>query len=221
LKKVAIVQFPGSCCDRDVLRALANVLKLSAVLVWHSDLKVSMDAVVLPGGFSFGDRLRPGAIAAFLPAVQIVKKIAAQGKPVLGIGNGFQILCEAELLPGVLLRNDSLEFICRWVQLRVENSDSAFTCCLKEGSRIRMPISHMYGRFYAENSELDQLEDQRRVLMTYCENPNGTSRAIAAICNEERNVVGMMPHPERASEPILGGSDGLKVFQSMLEWAGW
>jgi phosphoribosylformylglycinamidine synthase len=218
--KVAVVQFPGSTCDRDTLYALRNVMKLEADLVWHNHFTDdSYDAVILPGGFSFGDHLRGGIIAAQSSAMGAVRKMAEDGKPVLGICNGFQVLIEAGLLPGALLPNSCLKFVCKWMNLEVENNESAFTCAFGKGARIRMPIAHHEGRFFAEDELLDQLASEGRVVMTYCdENPTGTSRAITAISNEKGNVVGMMPHPERASDVSLGGNDGLMVFKSMMRW---
>lgn len=219
--KVAVIQFPGSNCDRDTVHVLRHVLKLDANLVWHNEFKSNTyDAVVLPGGFSFGDHLRGGIIAAYSPATKAVIGMANEGKPVLGICNGFQTLIEAGLLPGALLPNTSLKFVCKWMNLRVASDKTAFTCTLEKGSDIRMPIAHHEGRFFAEDETLNRLESEDRVVMAYVgENPTGTSRAIAAIANEKGNVVGMMPHPERSSEPELGGTDGLKIFESMMEWA--
>lgn len=218
--KVAVVQFPGSNCDRDTVHVLKNNLKLDAKLLWHNEFDGEYDAVVLPGGFSFGDHLRGGIIAAYSPATKAVRKMAEEGKPVLGICNGFQILIEAGLLPGALLRNTSLKFVCQWTNLQVEATDTAFTCAIEKGSKLRMPIAHNEGRFFADDELLDQLETDGRVVMKYVgDNPTGTSRGIVALSNEDGNVVGMMPHPERASDPALGGMDGIKVFESMLEWA--
>jgi phosphoribosylformylglycinamidine synthase len=219
--KVAVIQFPGSNCDRDTVHVLKNSLKLDTQLIWHNEFdEKEYDAVILPGGFSFGDHLRAGIIAGHSPATKGVRKMAAQGKPVLGICNGFQILIEAGLLPGALLRNTTLKFVCKWTDLRVEADNTAFTCAIRKGSRIRMPIAHNEGRFYADDDLLDRLDADGRVVMKYVdENPTGTSRGIVAIANEDGNVVGMMPHPERASDAALGGVDGLGVFRSMLEWA--
>lgn len=218
--KVAVIQFPGSNCDRDTVHVLKNNLKLGTQLVWHNEFdETAYDAVILPGGFSFGDHLRAGIIAGHSPATKGVRKMAAQGKPVLGICNGFQILIEAGLLPGALLRNSSLKFVCKWTNLRVENDNTAFSCAIEKGSQIRMPIAHNEGRFFADDELLDRLEDDGRVVMRYVhENPTGTSRGIVAVSNERRNVVGIMPHPERASDSALGGTDGLGIFESMLEW---
>ncbi len=219
--KVAVIQFPGSNCDRDTVHVLTDVMKLDAHLVWHNEFKDgAFDSAILPGGFSFGDHLRGGIIAAQSPAMRAVVEMANEEKPVLGICNGFQILIEAGLLPGALLRNTSLKFVCKWMNLLVQSSNTAFSSKLSRGSTLRMPIAHNEGRFFAEEEALNRLEDEDRIVMSYAgENPTGTSRAIAAISNEKGNVVGMMPHPERSSEPELGGTDGLKIFQSMVEWA--
>ena len=217
---VAVVQFPGSNCDRDTYHVLKNSMNLDAKLIWHNEFDSTFDAAILPGGFSFGDHLRGGIIAAYSPATKTICKMAAEGKPVLGICNGFQILIEAGLLPGALLRNTSLKFVCKWTNLRVETSKTAFTCAVETGTRMRMPIAHNEGRFFANDELLDRLETSNRVVMKYVgENPTGTSREIVAIANEEGNVVGMMPHPERACDIALGGVDGIKIFESMLEWA--
>lgn len=219
--RVAVIQFPGSNCDRDTVHVLKDIMKLDARLIWHNDFTdTSYDAAILPGGFSFGDHLRGGIIAAHSPATDTVRKMADAGKPVLGICNGFQILIEAGLLPGALLRNSSLKFVCKWTNLQIENNQSAFTSRFEIASKIRMPIAHNEGRFFAEEETLDRLAGEGRVVMSYAgENPTGTSRGIVAVANEEGNVVGMMPHPERASDPVLGGTDGLRVFESMVEWA--
>ena len=219
--KVAVIQFPGSNCDRDALHVLKNVLRLDAQLIWHDHFEgASYDAAILPGGFSFGDHLRAGVIAANSPATDTIRKMADDGKPILGICNGFQILIEAGLLPGALLRNSSLRFVCKWTDLRVENSHSAFTSSFEKACVVRMPIAHNEGRFFAEDEALDRMAAEGTVAMSYAdENPTGTSRGIVAISNGAGNVVGMMPHPERASDHALGGTDGLKVFESMVNWA--
>jgi phosphoribosylformylglycinamidine synthase len=219
--KVAVVQFPGSNCDRDTVHVLKDVLKVDAELVWHNDFKDSaFDSVILPGGFSFGDHLRGGIIAAHSPATTAVVEMAKKEKPVLGICNGFQILIEAGLLPGALLRNTSLKFVCKWMNLLIGSSKTAFTCTLSRGSNLQMPIAHNEGRYFADEKALNRLEVEDRIVMSYVgENPTGTSKSIAAIANEKGNVVGMMPHPERSSESELGGTDGLQIFQSMVEWA--
>jgi len=195
-------------------------MKIEAKLVWHNEFKDDVyDAVILPGGFSFGDHLRGGIIAAHSPAMEGVRKMAKEGKPVLGICNGFQILIESELLPGSLLRNSSLKFVCKWMDLQVDNVDTAFTCAFERGEKVRMPIAHNEGRFFAEDQLLGSLRADDRVLLHYLnENPTGTSEGIVSISNEDGNVVGMMSHPERASDDLLGGTDGLRVFGSMLEW---
>jgi phosphoribosylformylglycinamidine synthase len=217
--KVAVIQFPGSNCDQDTLQVLQDNKKIEAKLVWHNEFKDAYDAVILPGGFSFGDHLRGGIIAAHSPAMQGVRKMAKEGKPVLGICNGFQILIESELLPGSLLRNSSLKFVCKWMDLQVDNVDTAFTCAFERGEKVRMPIAHNEGRFFAEDQLLDNLRADGRVVLHYLnDNPTGTSEGIVSISNENGNVVGMMSHPERASDDLLGGTDGLRVFGSMLEW---
>jgi phosphoribosylformylglycinamidine synthase I len=218
--KVAVIQFPGSNCDRDTLHVLRNVLSLDADLIWHNDFNdSSYDAAVLPGGFSFGDHLRAGIIAAHSPAIDAIMKMAEDGRPIIGICNGFQILIEAGLFPGALLRNSSLKFVCKWLNLHVENTRTAFTNLFEGTPQIRMPIAHNEGRFFAEDEVLDRLASEGMVVITYAgENPTGTSRSIASLSNKEGNVVGMMPHPERASDPALGGTDGLRVFESMVEW---
>lgn len=200
---------------------LKDVLGLEAELVWHNEFTgARYDAVILPGGFSFGDHLRGGVIAAHSPATEDIIEMANMGRPVLGICNGFQTLIEAGLLPGALLRNTCLKFVCKWMDLQVENAHTAFTCSIPKGSRLRIPIAHNEGRFYAEDEELDRLEREERVVMRYIDdNPTGTARGITGIVNEKGNVLGMMPHPERASDPRLGGTDGLKIFESMVEWA--
>jgi phosphoribosylformylglycinamidine synthase subunit PurQ / glutaminase len=228
--KVAVVRFPGSNCDLDAVAAMKGIRGLSPQLVWHeSDELKRFDAVVLPGGFSFGDYLRAGSIAARSPAISTIKKMADDGTPILGVCNGFQILVEAGLLPGALLRNSSLKFVCEWVNIRVESRDTAFTGLAREGQVLRMPIAHGEGRYYAPDDQMSELEKSHRVVFRYSDekgraveeaNPTGTSRNIAGISNERGNVVGMMPHPERGCDPILSPShsvDGLLVFESMLE----
>ena len=227
--RVAVVRFPGSNCDLDAVGALKLVRGASPELVWHEDPEVSSyDAVVVPGGFSFGDSLRAGAIAARSPAMKRVARLAERGTPVLGICNGFQILIESGLLPGALLRNSNLRFVCRWVTVRVENARTSFTRGMKEGQVLRMPIAHNEGRYYASSSELKGLSSEGRVVFRYCDeagrassasNPTGTLDNIAGISNKEGNVVGLMPHPERASEPVLspfGSSDGRLIFESLI-----
>lgn len=228
--KVAVVRFPGSNCDLDAVHALRTFRNVKVDLVWHEERSIGgYDAIVLPGGFSFGDYLRAGAIAARSPALERITKSAEQGLPVLGICNGFQILIEAGLLPGSLLRNTSLRFVCRWVTIRVENDLTSFTRNMKKGQVLRLPIAHNEGRFYTSESELRRMCDGGQAVFRYCDekgkltasaNPTGTLDNIAGVCNRAGNVVGLMPHPERATEPILspfGSSDGSLFFESMLE----
>ena len=219
--RVAVIEFPGSNCDRDTVHVLKESLGIDADLVWHNDFEgSSYDAVILPGGFSFGDHLRAGIIAAHSPATKAVTQIARDGKPVLGICNGFQILIEAGLLPGALLRNAGLKFVCKWTTLKVETNHSAFTCAFEKDAKIRMPIAHNEGRYFADDDCLNALAEADQVVLRYDgENPTGTAQDIVGVSNEEGNVVGMMPHPERASDSALGGTDGLTVFKSMVEWA--
>lgn len=211
--KVAVVRFPGSNCDADAWHA-ARDAGHAVTYVWHrsTDLE-GADVVVLPGGFSYGDYLRAGAIARFSPVMKAVAAHAEAGRPVLGICNGFQILCEAGLLPGALARNAGLSFVCRWVTIRVESTDTPFTASYLAGDRIRAPVAHGEGRFVADEATLDRLERERRVVFRYLGgNPNGALRDIAGITNEGRNVVGLMPHPERAVHALLGSTDGAAVF---------
>jgi phosphoribosylformylglycinamidine synthase len=229
---VAVVRFPGSNCDLDALGALRLVEGVEPDLVWHEDSSLmSYDAVVLPGGFSFGDSLRAGAIAAKSPALSRVARLADRGAPILGICNGFQILIEAGILPGALLRNTTLRFICRWVAVRVDSPETSFTRGMKEGQVLSMPIAHNEGRYFAPDSDLKALFNEGRVVFRYCDpdgkvvassNPTGTLKNIAGISNKEGNVVGLMPHPERASETLLsptGMADGRLLFESLLRSA--
>ena len=225
--RFAVIVFPGTWSDRDCQFVLRDVLGQEADLVWHHERDLSSyDCVVLPGGFSYGDYLRTGAIARFSPVMEAVTRHAEAGRPVFGICNGFQILCEAGLLPGVLMRNDSLQFRCEDVHLRVENVASPFTAFCRPGDVLRVPISHGEGRYYADEATLDGLEASGRVAFRYCTadgaitpeaNPNGSLRNIAGIVNERGNVLGMMPHPERASEGLMGGTDGLVLWRSVIE----
>ncbi len=218
--KVAVIQFPGSNCDLDTLHVLRDVVRVDADLIWHKNFRdSSYDAAILPGGFSYGDHLRAGIIAAYSPAMTPIKEMAKQNKPVLGICNGFQILVESSLLPGALLRNSGLKFVCKWTTLRVETEHSAFTAFYKKGENVRMPIAHNEGRYFVEEETLKDLARNDQVLFRYIgENPNGAVDDIAGVCNEDRNVAGLMPHPERASESVLGSDDGRKMFESMLKW---
>jgi phosphoribosylformylglycinamidine synthase len=214
--KFGVVVFPGSNCDHDAWYAVSQILGQPAELLWHDSASVGdCDAVILPGGFAYGDYLRCGAIAKFSPVMGAVKEFARQGGLVLGICNGFQILVESGLLPGALIRNRGLKFICRPVRLRTETTSSPFTSAADKGQVLTMPIAHGEGCYYADDRTLDQLEAEDRVVFRYLDNPNGSLRDIAGIVNEGRNVLGMMPHPERASEPLMGSSDGLLVLQSM------
>jgi phosphoribosylformylglycinamidine synthase len=221
-----IVVFPGTWSDRDCMHALTTVLGESARYVDYREADLSeFDAVILPGGFSYGDYLRCGAVARFAPVMDAVIRFADRGGLVLGICNGFQILQEARLLPGALLRNDSCEFRCEWVHLRVEQADSAFTRESRPGQVLRMPISHGQGNFYAEPETIRSLDQHGQIVFRYSTadgrvtagaNPNGSRQSIAGITNERGNVLGMMPHPERACEPLLGGADGLWIFRSAI-----
>lgn len=223
----AVLQFPGSNCDQDVVHVLRNVLGHSARLLWHKDQSLGgPDAVVIPGGFSYGDYLRTGAIARFSPVMQAVQQFAANGGLVLGICNGFQILCEAGLLPGALIRNRSLQFRCENVFLKPVTTESPFTRQVPAGKLLRIPIAHGEGCYFADAATLTQLKTRNQVLWQYVDaqgeptemaNPNGSVENIAGICNEGRNVAGLMPHPERASESILGCADGRLLFESMIQ----
>ena len=215
--RFGVVVFPGSNCDHDAWYAVSHNLGHAAEYVWHdSEDLANLDAVILPGGFSYGDYLRCGAIAKFSRVMRAVKKFAADGGLVVGICNGFQILVEGGLLPGALIRNRGLKFICRPVDLITATANSPFTCQAKPGQVVTAPIAHGEGCYYADERTLDELEAEDRVVFRYADNPNGSLRDIAGILNRERNVMGMMPHPERASDPLMGSTDGLVVFQSMV-----
>ena len=222
--KIGVVVFPGSNCDRDVFHVLSDVFKLDTEYYWHEKhLPNDIDAVVLPGGFSYGDRLRAGAIAAHSPIMSDVKKLAKKDVPVLGICNGFQILVESGLLPGVLLKNNSLNFMCKWTNLIVQNNNTAFTSKLKQGQKIPIPIANGEGKYFADKKILSELHDNDQIVFTYDEAINGSSFDIAGICNEGRNVVGMMPHPERAAESTINPIDSKPsslIFQSLLQTVG-
>jgi phosphoribosylformylglycinamidine synthase subunit PurQ / glutaminase len=217
--KFGVIVFPGSNCDRDVAYVTSDVLGLSTRMVWHQETDIAdLDVIIIPGGFSYGDYLRCGAIARFSPVMQEVVKHAERGKYVLGICNGFQVLTEAGLLPGVLTRNRDLHFICDRVSLKVERNDLVWTQNYSAEEIITVPIAHGEGRFYAIDKTLAEIEDNGQVLFRYHgENPNGSLNNIAGICNRQGNVLGMMPHPERVSDPVLGGTDGLRLFQGLLE----
>jgi phosphoribosylformylglycinamidine synthase subunit PurQ / glutaminase len=222
----AVIVFPGSNCDRDVAVSLEKAIGRKPAMVWHGDASVpKCDLIVLPGGFSYGDYLRCGAMAAHSAVMRDVVEKAKAGTPVLGICNGFQILCEAGLLPGVLMRNRDLKFICRDVHLKVERTDTPFTGKYAKGQVIRIPIGHAEGNYFAEKSVLDRLEGEGRVALRYCDangavtdaaNPNGAQRNIAGITNETGRVLGLMPHPERLADPQLGGTDGKAMFESLV-----
>ena len=225
--KIAVVQFPGSNCDQDCLRALRDGVTVQAEYLWHKETSVSsFDAAVLPGGFSYGDYLRCGAIARFSPIMKAIISAAAEGMPVIGICNGFQILCESGLLPGALIRNQSLHFVCQPVWLRTETADTPFTAKLAKNRLLRMPVAHGEGSYFADPPILDVLESQNRVVFRYVSqsgeptrrsNPNGSLANIAGICNEQRNILGMMPHPDRAWDSRLGSEDGKLILESLVD----
>ena len=222
--KVGIIVFPGSNCDRDMFHVLTDVFNLDAQFFWHEkNLPSGIDAVVLPGGFSYGDRLRAGIIAAHSPIIKDVKKLANKGIPILGVCNGFQILVESGLLPGVLLKNNSLSFMCKWINLIVENNITPFTNKLKLYQKIPIPIANGEGRYYADDSPLKKLKKNNQIVFRYSTVVNGSSFRIAGICNEDANVVGMMPHPERATESVINPIDSKPsslIFESLLSSIG-
>ncbi len=222
--KIGIIVFPGSNCDRDMFHVLTDVFNLDAQFFWHEkNLPSGIDAVVLPGGFSYGDRLRAGIIAAHSPIIKDVKKLANKGIPILGVCNGFQILVESGLLPGVLLKNNSLSFICKWINLIVENNITPFTNKLKLHQKIPIPVANGEGRYYADDSTLKKLKKNNQIVFRYSTVVNGSSFRIAGICNEDANVVGMMPHPERATESVINPTDSKPsslIFESLLSCIG-
>ena len=224
--KFGVLVFPGSNCDHDAYWVLSHVARQPVIFLWHEshDLE-NCDAIVVPGGFAYGDYLRTGAIARFSPVMEAVREFARKDGLVIGICNGFQILCESGLLPGALMRNTGLKYVCKQVHVRVENSNTPFTHALRQDEVLQIPIGHMEGNYFCDQPTRATLERDRRIIFRYCDatgkisaeaNPNGSVENIAGICNEGRNVLGMMPHPERASENQLGGTDGLKVFDSMV-----
>src|SRR6185437_1948094 len=229
--KFGVVRFPGSNCDDDAHYAIGSVIGQPVEFIWHQSENVSgFDAIILPGGFAYGDYLRTGAIARFSPVMNAVGRFARAGGLVLGICNGFQILLEAGLLPGAILRNKRLRFLCRQVHLRVENTDTPFTCAARPGQVLEIPLAHMEGNYFCDAETLAELERNRQIIFRYAHadgrdagaedfeaNPNGSLKAIAGISNRERNVVGLMPHPERAVESALGSTDGLVILRSMVE----
>jgi phosphoribosylformylglycinamidine synthase I len=217
--RIGVLRFPGACDDRDALWAL-SALDAEAVFVWHTETDLpDLDAVVLPGGFSYGDYLRCGAIARFAPAMEAVAAFAADGGLVLGICNGFQILCEAGLLPGVLRRNESLSFVCRDVPLVVERIDTPFTSRCGEGERLTIPVKHGEGCWFADDALYDQIETSRQIVLRYAEPVNGSRDDVAGVVNERGNVMGLMPHPEHAMDPLLGSADGALILSSLVEAA--
>jgi phosphoribosylformylglycinamidine synthase subunit PurQ / glutaminase len=228
--KFGVVQFPGSNCDDDALYALGSVIGEPVDFIWHQSENLSgYDAILLPGGFSYGDYLRTGAIARFSPVMCALERFAKSGGLVLGVCNGFQILLEAGLLPGAMLRNQGLRFLCRQVHVRVEHTDTPFTCAARPGQVLKIPIAHMEGNYFCDPDTLTELERNRQILFRYARpdgtvdphdresNPNGSLAAIAGVCNRERNVAGLMPHPERAAESALGSADGLVILRSIVE----
>jgi phosphoribosylformylglycinamidine synthase I len=228
--KFGVVVFPGSNCDEDAFHAVKNVFAQDAAYLWHKDADLKgADVVILPGGFAHGDYLRTGAMARFSPIMGEVRAFAERGGPVLGICNGFQILLESGLLPGAMLRNKGLKYRCEHIHVRVEQTDTPFTCAAPAGGVLRIPIGHGEGNYFAPPDMLQKLEANRQVVLRYTDpqgridegsNPNGSVNAIAGLCNEARNVVGMMPHPERACEILLGGVDGRAIFESVLASCG-
>lgn len=223
--KFGVVVFPGSNCDHDAFHAVGGVLEKPVEFIWHQSENLSgFDAIILPGGFSYGDYLRTGAIARFSPVMRALEKFARAGGLVLGICNGFQILCEAGLLPGALMRNTGLRFICRHVHIRVETTATPFTSAAGAGQVLRVPIAHADGNYVCDDATLAELKRHDQIVFRYCApdgsldaaNPNGSREAIAGLCNRQRNVLGMMPHPERAVESVLGSTDGLVVFRSLI-----
>ena len=216
--RFGVVVFPGSNSDHDAWYAVSQNLGQRAEYIWHDSTSLGqVDAVILPGGFSYGDYLRCGAIAKFSPVMNAVRKFAADGGLVLGICNGFQILVESGLLPGALLRNRGLKFVSKQVRIRVETTNTRFTCAAKRGQILRVPVAHGEGCYFADERTLDMLEAEDRVVVRYIDNPNGSLRDIAGICNEGRNVMGLMPHPERASDPLVGSADGRVILESMVQ----
>jgi phosphoribosylformylglycinamidine synthase I len=221
MAKIGIAVFPGSNCDRDVHHVLNNIIGIQADFIWHTKEHITgYDAMIIPGGFAFGDRLRAGVIAAHSPIVQEVKRMAKDGTPIMGICNGFQILVESGLLPGALMMNDSLRFVCRWTKVKVKNNKTPFTSQFAPKQMFGIPVAHGEGRYMADGKILKELKKTNRIVLQYSnDDPNGSSDLIAAICNEEGNVMGMMPHPERASENILADgvkNDAITIFRSLV-----
>lgn len=225
--KFGVIVFPGSNCDHDAYHVISKHVGQPVDFIWHRETDLSgFDAVIIPGGFSYGDYLRPGALARFSPVMKAIRTFAENGGYVFGICNGFQILCESGLLPGVLLRNIGQNFICRHVNLRVENNNTPYTSEIEPNSTLSIPIAHADGNYYCDDDTYNQLEENGQIVFRYCNeagevtqesNPNGARANIAGICNVERNVLGMMPHPERACEELLGSTDGLGIFKSLAK----
>lgn len=223
--KFGVIVFPGSNCDHDAYHVVSKHVGQPVDFIWHKETDLSSyDAILIPGGFSYGDYLRAGALARFSPVMNAVKDFAAEGKFVFGICNGFQILCEAGLLPGALIRNANLHFVCKYVNVRVENSNTPYTTELEKGDILSLPIAHAEGNYVCDEKTFQRLEENNQIVFRYCDesgeitkaaNPNGAGSNIAGICNLDRNVLGMMPHPERACEGLLGSSDGLGIFRSL------
>ncbi|HET9399509.1 MAG TPA: phosphoribosylformylglycinamidine synthase subunit PurQ [Candidatus Acidoferrales bacterium] len=228
--KFGVVVFPGSNCDHDAYHVIRDVIGRPVEFIWHESADLAgADAILLPGGFAFGDYLRTGAIAKFSPVMRSVEKFARDGGLVLGVCNGFQVLLEAGLLPGAMLRNAGLRFVCRDVHVRVETTDTPFTCAARKGQVIRMPVAHGDGNYFCDENTLRELERNDQIVFRYttadgreeaAANPNGSLANIAGICNRERNVAGLMPHPERASEDVLGSADGAVILRSIVKWLG-
>lgn len=228
MPKFGVLVFPGSNCDYDCYYALKNILNYDCEYVWHEEQELSdFDCIVIPGGFSYGDYLRTGSIARFSPVMASVKSFAESGKPVIGICNGFQILVESGILPGAFLKNNSLKFVCKWTNLVIENINTPFTCSIKPGEIIRIPVAHGEGNYFIDDNSLKSMVNDSQVVFRYCDengdtspesNPNGSVHNIAGICNAAGNVIGMMPHPERSCEDLIGGTDGRLIFESVYSW---
>ena len=216
--RAAVIQFPGSNCDRDMAVAIRDITGAQTTMVWHraTEMPEGLDLIAIPGGFSYGDYLRSGAMAARSPVMQAVVKAAERGVPVMGVCNGFQILTEAGLLPGALMRNAGIRFVCRTVALTVENNRSVFTSGYSAGEQVHIPVAHHDGNYFADSETLDRIEDEGRVAFRYAESVNGSARNIAGVLNEAGNVLGMMPHPERMIEAMHGGSDGRRLFEGLV-----
>jgi phosphoribosylformylglycinamidine synthase subunit PurQ / glutaminase len=214
--RIGIIIFPGSNCDRDALYAVERI-DAEPVELWHADADLKgSDAVIVPGGFSYGDYLRPGAIARFANVMAPLEDFARSGGPILGVCNGFQVLTEAHHLPGALLRNTDMRFVCRRVRVRVETAETPWTSQCESGEELTLPVAHNEGNYFADPETLEQIEAEDRVVLRYVENPNGSANDIAGVCNEGRNVVGIMPHPERVSDPVLGSDTGKRILRSVL-----